>query len=121
MYIKLYICIISGLRLGNRIPGVGQKVAVCCFVFATSETTKNINIFAMPYRPSTLRHSSLTDAFLNRLTNSEVPYVQRVTSQQGTDYCKRPFFNIKQKEAYLDFYLWRGAAVKINTLSSGIS
>jgi hypothetical protein len=37
---------------------LGQKVAVCRFIFGTLETTKNIKIFAMPYRPSTLRHSS---------------------------------------------------------------
>ena len=28
------------------------------FIFGTLETRKNIKIFAMPYRPSTLRHSS---------------------------------------------------------------
>ena len=45
--IKIYIYIILGLRLGNRIPAVGQKVAVCCFIFGTLETTKNMKIFAM--------------------------------------------------------------------------
>jgi len=34
----------------------------------------------------------LTDVFLNRLTNRGVLYIQRVTSQQGTNYCKATIF-----------------------------
>jgi hypothetical protein len=100
---------------------VGQNVAVCHFISGTLETTKRSKFLQCLIAHQRYAIHPLTDEFLNRLTNSGVLYIQRVTSQQGTDYCKRPFFNIKQKEAYLDFYLWRGAAVKINTLSSGIS